>query len=1650
MASLLVSRTRTPIAQLNPELPDQAERVVGGEVTITWPYNSVTKTTAFLLAESDILLRRAKGQVRVELHGPSAKEFSSSGIGAGDVVLFSLDGVEWAKDESPGRVPGARLDWQLLFDQRFTLEAKLSDSDEARLIDIDHPQSEPEPAPAPVIEDPMLVEPELPILQATPLVRKISDFVSNEYPSPAFMKRARLSYGSLFEGGLDIFEEDGGVVGKGRKRSRFGRNSGAWRYSSKSPSPAPETPGQDSVEEDVVAETRLESSPKPQMTDEGCQTTDFEFTPSYPALAKPAIELVSGPFVEPVSKENPPSPRAVSPAENGTVNEGQRLSPEAADSMQAAASSLFAISKPINSGLSMFGTKPTVEVDKNVNIADQVRFGFSHFPEATESPVVQQDQDHVQPVVAEQRSGSGPAKFTEMESYVDAAVDEMETVEDHPMSPQPPAIEDLDRGRWGFHTESSNYNSIEGGHYDANALIDGTMVGLAEESRLHSDSMQPEMVPDGFHSYGTQGMSPQIVDVDDAGNGTAPSSENDTRHAQRAEAEGGDREDGRDFDEGGYEIEEGDYDQRKYNVPADDDEGLSEENDELEQETAERYGEGDVFSEDEEQDYDENGYPEGEFEEDGYGSEGYDESEIEYEGEESYYRQSPGAVVTAAPRNPVVISLLSDSEDEDEPPAPPPKKASPDAPAREEIAQDDEAVTAEDETMTGFQAAEPGPAMVKDDEATYATEAHGTNSSDNRMQTDRDPVNVDNITHETSQSQESAVEFKETNGEPTNQSPTANNVEEAEFEAEWDKEDDGEGEEKEDQEGEGELEDFGESEEEGLGEVEDIEEVEVEEVEEVDVVEVEEDEEEELADEKEEEDEEEVLVGPSDEDELILLSDDSESELESQDEMDGEGLETSATGGTASPDLGNDFTLTDDEEETDKENMAPDAPEDDSEAAEEIFAESKQVATAETDMEIIEVDDSDEVDSDAGQPVGISEADSVRTPMDVEEADADAAVDVDQVSMEVEQFSETAHIDSEMKEGFAQPDSDNESVMEIEPSDHEIVPLVSGDAAGDDAVMADMPSDGIVVELHSALDGGESKDDYMPVSDTELARNEQETSDTSLKGDQPVGEELSKVSETITNDAATEHPPMGPSTPPLTQPADVDNLDMDNQPHTPKAASAIISNKNERPLPLMTPTQSFIATETVSQVSVTQEHVGPDLSSQVTVTRTTHISTSFAEIEPGSSDLPADDEDDVDLIEFSAVLTKETETVDVEETHEETQETSLANDMEEIPSTPAQSPSPSELAEHSAQPEEQTDSEGEDIEIDEHGEEETSVVTENSFTSPVTRSQTKRSTQTPKPSKSASFEDDVIQTSPWSEDATRQLHEEMEAAHSRKSASPDITISLARQSVAAKRSKKGDVGPPPPVRSSPYELRARSNSVRGSLTPEVDEEDPSISIARAAVASPSKQQTQEPETEAPTVDTAALKAELTKGLRKRPECVSLRNMKNHVDKHPNIVGIVASTPTTPLRAKGGPREYMMAFDITDPTIAPLHVVEVQLYRPHKESLPIVKIGDAILLRQFQIKSISKKGFGLRSAAESAWAVYEEVLASDGSPLPDTDGEEMPPQIKGPPVEDYEEYSGYMTTLKAWYRSLDDTAHGKLERAVKKFEELGVGSSQSQK
>jgi len=89
---------------------------------VTWPYNSVKGSLAFLLSEPDIRLRRNKGQVRIQLNGSSAKSVAFCGFGPGDEIIISLEGAKWVKDESAVKLPGSRVAWQLNFSERLRLQ----------------------------------------------------------------------------------------------------------------------------------------------------------------------------------------------------------------------------------------------------------------------------------------------------------------------------------------------------------------------------------------------------------------------------------------------------------------------------------------------------------------------------------------------------------------------------------------------------------------------------------------------------------------------------------------------------------------------------------------------------------------------------------------------------------------------------------------------------------------------------------------------------------------------------------------------------------------------------------------------------------------------------------------------------------------------------------------------------------------------------------------------------------------------------------------------------------------------------------------------------------------------------------------------------------------------------------------------------------------------------------------------------------------------------------------------------------------------------------------------------------------------------------------------------------------------------------------
>lgn len=221
----------TPISQLNPDLrPDESS--VTGIVTLIWPYASSKKTFSFLLVEPDFRLRSIRGQVRVHFQGSSAKAVARSGISSGDQLLLSLKGAQWAKDSTAATTPGKGIDWQLQFEERLELQIQRPSQQPLPLY-IDHPTPSPEPS----------VQTSTPV-QSPPHHNDFATSIgrpqlnAQSWASPAFLKRSQ-----FLPTDYNPFADDEFPDNDRRKRTKFGRGSGQWRFTERTPSPErePET-----------------------------------------------------------------------------------------------------------------------------------------------------------------------------------------------------------------------------------------------------------------------------------------------------------------------------------------------------------------------------------------------------------------------------------------------------------------------------------------------------------------------------------------------------------------------------------------------------------------------------------------------------------------------------------------------------------------------------------------------------------------------------------------------------------------------------------------------------------------------------------------------------------------------------------------------------------------------------------------------------------------------------------------------------------------------------------------------------------------------------------------------------------------------------------------------------------------------------------------------------------------------------------------------------------------------------------------------------------------------------------------------------------------------------------------------------------------
>jgi len=141
-----------------------------------------------------------------------------------------------------------------------------------------------------------------------------------------------------------------------------------------------------------------------------------------------------------------------------------------------------------------------------------------------------------------------------------------------------------------------------------------------------------------------------------------------------------------------------------------------------------------------------------------------------------------------------------------------------------------------------------------------------------------------------------------------------------------------------------------------------------------------------------------------------------------------------------------------------------------------------------------------------------------------------------------------------------------------------------------------------------------------------------------------------------------------------------------------------------------------------------------------------------------------------------------------------------------------------------------------------------------------------------------------------------------------------------------------------------------------------------------------------------------------------------------------VIGVVLIT--NPIeRAKKGQRDFFTSMKIVDSSQQ--EGIDMRIFRPYKEALPKVDVGDVILLRSFKtiiVKSTNPEATVKSADPEvkyqlvgvstdnSAWAVWKDV------------GKSSVPEMTGPPVEFAEEEIDYAKQIRRWYEEDFASSH----------------------
>lgn len=1620
-AEILRDGQLTAIAELNPEVSDQNRRVVDGTITITWPFSVLNKSIAFLLAERDFRLRRENGQVRIRFHGASAKAISDASLGGGDEIRLSLEGVKWEKNETQTQVAGSTLEWQLEFNNRLILGIRRPDSEQEEVINIDTPATEPEAtngqtdsvAPVDITisnTDFAIPSPRSPNI-SLPAKRNASEREPEEFSSPAFLKRARVSYGGLFEGGLDIFDEEVTKKAKSKKRSRFSLPANAWRYASQSPSPEPDEASQEADDapqtngslgqNGTVEDTPMPTPPRPSMIDQGCQTVDVDFTPmasvqvlaeSRPTFGFPQATPTPLPRTKPIEGDNALLGHSLQ--FQGDAEEHQHLHP---------------------------GAHPDLLNHSPNHIDTGLTFGFTPqtvlFPSAPGLFPADHDQD---------AAPESPSRGARAEDYpaefLDAAHLPPESTVSHPslsgheshISPQPTDHQ------VSFDSASTLHPVFDAPSRSPQAAWAPEVSAGPFSAIARSDVDNPvEILSSSPSREASPGpLSPSGEDL--AEDAAAEASPEPALEEPSSEAEhyrdGGD-EPGDDYDLRNYDRAHDDDD----DVQSSEEEGLNNndveaqimnpEEDEAD-EDEELDGQEEQELDEEPDEYEEEMYEEG-FEREGQeyeGSDGDAEGEY-YSGEEGSYDEEEGEEEEeedgdaragppgrfAPPAEPVFISLLSDSEDEDEDKDQSNPEQEQDNEPKQEPQQEPEAESKSEPEQKPNRTQESGPERKEQPEPDSAP----------KLGLEPEP--------ESEQAAEPETPPEKSKEEKPEEEVAPESVAQPESESKPEPP------------------------------VEKSPRVDSEEANQVDGVEAT------------------TPSKPTGPDNARGSAEPSTGEME----VDTEPSHPSAT--DASKDQNHDSALPDKEipdEESAHQAPAIQSPQSipaqgsqagqdgEPEAAPEneisgdvemddapvLAEESKDktenkttdmngsddahpvTATTEEQAEAMDIDETHETPEEPTTTVSLEIADTTT----VVSKEVDGTIAESAQGLLGEDKDKVTPVEAPAaagEEAFAEPRSTPENGVEPSKS-----PAAGVALAGDKTGAAADDREAVVEARESqAKDPAESPDATMQDASSELTAAAQQQP-TGAVGQTGHGEgegtrEAGSDEQLAADGQLATH---GQMSPPPTQVSHAQASQDTNReaPLLSQATSIISNDHHDAHLPTPGETQQEIEVEmavtvtTATTNQVDDDDVGPE----------DQIMAEILQHSPIRPDTTLQLASPAACSPTASVPKSSPQTVQTEELHE-TPSRTAQRAPEAAPVTKSlrsrrhrsskssdhadlSQPDPSILlAIGSAAP---THGDGHAKHSSPTGSVRVtrSRAEQNDPSIQLVRASAQADEGKGRGKRKAADSQSIASaenSSPGSLRVTRQRVEDDPSIRLIKASSPSTRQTRSRRTSDHRRET-----PKRETRSASRSLQLRGDTPGASS---VALKSPSIAGSAA--------------TAAEDENVGTVKLQLLRSLRTTmPDYLSLKSLRHSLNKTTDILAIATATPEKAHRPKHGPRDYMLTLNLTDPSMAPSGVCVAHIFRPHLAAMPAVHIGDVVLLRRFQVVSMKGRGFGLRAGDASAWAVFEKA------------GVEMEPQVKGPPVELTADDVKYAEGLRRWWSLLDDKAMEKIERASRKVTEAG--------